>query len=352
MPGPNVTVDLNLKKVMCIADADLRRMFGKAKTLAEAYALFNRPVNGARNGSLDAYFAWHREKVSDAAGPAKNGRACVIGPGRCNDFALAPLAERFSEVVLADVDGEAPELARQGLPKGLRDKVVVSVCDASLYVGSLASRAEDAIRRSSSGPKALASARRILFSRPLKKDIKPMPFGSGSFDFVLSDDAIPNFFPIPRDWLDHLLSEKFGPGFSISGGIGPPVTFVTAVAHIIEVSRLLASDGVLAASACTAYATLEAMPGNPQEKRIVYTRETGGTTVLVSMPRLGFTGERHLGLLNVLGVPLFSDWFRLLSSETYELPLLDKHPEAAPVVGEAKTFYAALNEFTCLKKNG
>jgi hypothetical protein len=349
----DIKLDRGLTAQLSKLDAPFKQYLFKAKTLAELYALANNTTTPhQQNGFLEAFFAWHRKKVNDAALSAKNGRACIVGPGNCNDFTLESLAGHFGEVVLADADAEAPELARQRIPAALRGKVKISVCDASLFVGSLVSRAEKAIASASAAESAAVQARSIICSRPQTSDFIQMPFESGSFDFVLSDDVIPNILPLPVAWLDRLLKEKFGDWCSISsGGQIPPIAIAAATAHLLEAHRLLASNGILAVSACTACVTMAIVRGNPPEMRAVYSYERDGGTVLVSVPRLGFADGRHVGLDRVLA-PLVSQngFFSLVSSETYQLPFSEAQAGEVPGIGKTETFIAALNEFVSLKR--
>lgn len=70
-------------------------------------------------------FAPHRERVmalipSDRAG----GKLCVLGAGKCDDLDLPGLADRFAEIHLVDLDGEAMARARDRQPARVRDLIV------------------------------------------------------------------------------------------------------------------------------------------------------------------------------------------------------------------------------------
>ena len=55
-------------------------------------------------------YATHRQKVMDLLAERSEddgGRLCVFGAGNCNDMDLNRLAERFHEIALVDLDGEA-----------------------------------------------------------------------------------------------------------------------------------------------------------------------------------------------------------------------------------------------------
>lgn len=333
---------------------DFQTEMRKAKSLAEVYTLVNRiRRSDSRCGVPAAFFnpflAWHQKQVGLAAGFSGNGRALVAGPGNCGDFQLECLAGRFDEVVLLDVDAEGPEIARQRLPEHLRGKVSVLVCDASAYVGRVVARAEEAIGRSSSGTDAAAVVRGILAAPPLESDLRPLPLESDSFSFVLSDDVLPNIYPLPIAWLDTKLKMKFGDDCNLSdGGQVPPIQLVAALVHLAEAHRILEPGRSLAVSASVAYVTVAVTPDN--RERVVYCHEgPDGGLVLISAPRLGFDGERHVGLDLLVGM---ASGFSPVFFETYRLPLAEAGTDTIPGIGTTETFIAALHEFACLKKNG
>jgi hypothetical protein len=78
--------------------------------------------------SIDVWdlYAPHRERVM-ALMPAEpaGGTLCVLGAGKCDDLDLPRLAERFSEIHLVDLDGEAMERARDRQPARVRDAIVL-----------------------------------------------------------------------------------------------------------------------------------------------------------------------------------------------------------------------------------
>lgn len=62
----------------------------------------------------------HRQRIMELirqSTPASAGRVCILGAGNCNDLDLPTLAQRFSQTVLVDLDGEALQHAvvRQGV---------------------------------------------------------------------------------------------------------------------------------------------------------------------------------------------------------------------------------------------
>jgi hypothetical protein len=221
-----VRMDQRVLSRMNAWGGDFNAQMRSAKSLSEVYSLANRiRRSDSRCGVPEVFFnpfiEWHSGNVSRAAKAGGNGRACVAGPGNCGDFPLESMAEQFREVVLLDVDGEGPEIARQRLPERLRGKVSVCVCDASIYVGSVIARAEEPITRFSSGAYAAAAVRAILTAPPLESDFRQLPFESDSFDFILSDDVLPNIYPPANRMAGHTAEaevrrgvQSFGRGFN------------------------------------------------------------------------------------------------------------------------------------------
>jgi hypothetical protein len=94
------------------------------------------------------------------------------------------------------------------------------------------------------------------------------------------------------------------------------------------------------------------MPEN--EKRVVYYYQGEGPEkemVLISAPRFGFDGERHVGLDFITGM-VYGNEFSPASFDRYQLQLTEAQADTIPGIGATETFLAALHEFACLKKCG
>ena len=154
---------------------------------------------------------------------------------------------------------------------------------------------------------------------------------------------------MPIAWLDTKLKMKFGDDCNLSdGGLIPPIQLAAALVHLTEAHRILKPGRSLAISASVAYVTVAVAPDG--EQRVVYCHEgPNGELVLLSAPRLGFDGERHVGLDFLVGM---ASEFSPVFSETYRLQLAEAGTDTIPGIGTTETFIAALHEFACLKKNG
>jgi hypothetical protein len=86
----------------------------------------------------------HREHFTQAvltSAPTPGGRLCVLGAGKCNDLDLEPLAERFSELHLVDLDPSAVASAVSPQPAPVRQKVVPHApVDLALLTGKRADK--------------------------------------------------------------------------------------------------------------------------------------------------------------------------------------------------------------------
>ncbi|HVU50863.1 MAG TPA: hypothetical protein VHL80_09260 [Polyangia bacterium] len=94
---------------------------GTAARVADYQARVNRNVAENRE-----WYAAHRARVTALVGAAsRGGDLCVLGAGNGSDLDLPALAERFAEIHLVDLDGEALERCRAGAPAALRERLVL-----------------------------------------------------------------------------------------------------------------------------------------------------------------------------------------------------------------------------------
>jgi hypothetical protein len=100
------------------ADVEAR---GAATRAADYQARVNRNVAHNRE-----WYASHRARITALVGAEARGESlCVLGAGNGSDLDLPALAERFGELHLVDLDGEALERCRAGAPPALRDRLVL-----------------------------------------------------------------------------------------------------------------------------------------------------------------------------------------------------------------------------------
>ena len=101
----------------------------------DAAAALRQISSNSQTRDAWARCAAHRQRIQElivAASGERGGRICVLGAGNCNDVDLRALADRFTEIHLADIDREALEAAvgRQHLPDAARI-VLHAPCDLS-----------------------------------------------------------------------------------------------------------------------------------------------------------------------------------------------------------------------------
>ena len=98
---------------------------------SEPSSLFAEELAEQRSVNLSsraeaASFAGHRARMTElvcAEAPSSAARLCVLGAGNCNDLELARVCERYAEVHLVDIDGDALASAFDRLGPADRAKV-------------------------------------------------------------------------------------------------------------------------------------------------------------------------------------------------------------------------------------
>jgi hypothetical protein len=91
----------------------------------ERAARYQVRVNGNVAGDREL-FAGHRARVMGLVEGVSRGQSlCVLGAGNGSDLDLPALARTFASIHLVDLDGEALERCRAGLPVAVRERVVL-----------------------------------------------------------------------------------------------------------------------------------------------------------------------------------------------------------------------------------
>jgi hypothetical protein len=94
---------------------------GSTTRAADYQARVNRNVANNRE-----WYAGHRAHVTELLGATNpGGDLCVLGAGNGSDLDLPALADRFAELHLVDLDGEALERCREGAPPSLLRRLVL-----------------------------------------------------------------------------------------------------------------------------------------------------------------------------------------------------------------------------------
>jgi hypothetical protein len=334
-----------------------------ARNLEEAYSRFNREQythffegKEPEQQEWKDFFRWHSRNVSDASEEARGGNACILGAGPCNDIPLEELARRFSQVSLVDMDPEAPELARSRLPLELRWKVPVYIADASAFISDFVARSEEIIGSAESTDEAAQKILNLLSSSYTVNDLIPMGLEYGSMDFVASTDLLSNILMLPLHYLENRISERFGDDFSFMSDPSDDKIFAASLgshaSHVMEARRLLSENGIMLVSPCSAYATMMESSLYPQEgERVVYAfPDESGNMQFVTMPRLGFLGNRHITLFDLLPPMAKQFGLEILRGDRYAVPISKKQRfENTPNFGDVEVHHAALYELMVMK---
>src|SRR6478735_2010269 len=90
-----------------------------ARRISHAQQEMNR-----RAPDASEWYAYHRRRLMDEL-PQSSGDLCVLGAGNCADIDLEYLAQRFREIALVDLDGDAIERSRDRQPKAVRERIVL-----------------------------------------------------------------------------------------------------------------------------------------------------------------------------------------------------------------------------------
>jgi hypothetical protein len=143
---------------------------------------------GHRREVMDLALAAETAPAGDAASA---GDIAIFGAGNGTDLDLPRLAETFREIHLVDLDGEALERARQGLPAAVRQRVIPHApVDLSGFMSHLDDWGESFPDDATLGRSAFDAARAIMAG-----------LGRG-FDVVLSTGALSQLIvPFHRAWI-------------------------------------------------------------------------------------------------------------------------------------------------------
>lgn len=126
-------------------------------------ATYLRRVNRQLAGSWQTYEGHRRRVMALAMAAEHGGDIAIFGAGNGSDLELAELATAFREIHLIDLDGEALERARAGLPAATRDKVVLHApYDLSGFTSRLDEWGERFPDDATLGPSAVMAARGIV----------------------------------------------------------------------------------------------------------------------------------------------------------------------------------------------
>src|SRR5258706_2888499 len=165
---------------------------GPASPAAERAKTLLGQMNALHPDSSQA-FAPHRERLMllvERAGAGAGGSLLVLGAGNGSDLDLSFLAERFSEVHLADLDGAALERAMAHQPASVAARLVLHPdVDLSGMLDQLDDWGDLFPEPQLLGATAVAAARRLVAAL-------------GSHDVVLSTCVLSQFgLPFRRTWV-------------------------------------------------------------------------------------------------------------------------------------------------------
>ena len=135
----------------------------EASNSAERARGYARELNRRFPDSWDGY-ASHRQRLTALVADLPQGaELCVLGAGNGNDLDLEQLADRFSEVHLVDLDGEALERSRDRQGAVAKGKIVLhSGVDFSGMLEHLDDWGERFPERSELGRSAVQAAQDIV----------------------------------------------------------------------------------------------------------------------------------------------------------------------------------------------
>lgn len=333
-----------------------------AATLKEAYSRFNQEQYSwfyeggePKHKAWKDFYRWHSDRVSAAASKAEKEKACIMGAGACADIPLEELASYFSKVYLLDMDRKAPLVARSRLPKELRWKVDVVSCDVSTFISDFVGKAERLIEQLDSPDTAVPQILRLLTSYTVN-DLVPLDFEDGSMDFVASTDVLSNILPVPLYFVESKIAERFGGEHSIASLFSDSRIFTAGVGsyvfHITAARRLLADNGILLTSACSAHATLftSSLRKETGEQILYSYPDESGNPQLATIPRLGLIEGNHITVIDILPPIGRELGLTLLSTDKYSVPLSERQAyRNTPSLGDVETYQAALYELVVMK---